>query len=517
MTNLADDAPRTASGTQLLDKALDMIDLVERSSQRLTATAIAQASGYPKPTVNRILSALVRRGFLAMDRRDQSYELGMRFTQLAAALRRSHHLVTLVEEQLITLSLRTGETVSLGVAEPTAVRIVGRYHMGLETVPGGPTGAKRPYHASAIGKAILSGMPEKLAQRHIARSSFERFTASTIGQRDSLLSDLQLTRARGHALDDEEILAGVRCVAVPIFAADGKVVAAVSLSAPVHRMQEERMRQIVTALNTIAGEAAKQLPVPPVDGFSDAGILCLRSGGLFRPTAIAAVADQILVADASAPAIYAFSAEGGLLETRPLSWLPDAAAIAPDGGILLAQGAVIEQLAADGSARRVEFANAITALAFAPDAQGYALDVAGRLHDAHSGQHLFDVQAGAQAMAISGARLCLLAADGQALDCHDIATGRLEKRIALGGAPGAALAATARHVWRAASTEWQIDRIDIATGVIAQIPSPERGIAALAVQGDDLLLAGANLHAALFNKSEHLAGSLYRIPGAAGA
>jgi DNA-binding IclR family transcriptional regulator len=517
MTNLTEDAPKTASGTQLLDKALDMIDLVERSSQRLTATTIAQATGYPKPTVNRILSALVRRGFLAMDRRDQSYELGMRFTQLAAALRRSHHLVTLVEEQLITLSLRTGETISLGVAEPTAVRIVGRYHMGLEAVPGGPTGAKRPYHASAIGKAILSGMPEKLAQRHIARTHFERFTAGTIGQRDTLMADLQLTRARGHALDDEEILPGVRCVAVPIFAMDGKVVAAVSVSAPVHRMPEERMAEIVAALNAIAAEAAKRLHVPYGDDVSDAGIVYLRSGGLFRPAAIAAVADQILVVDVAAPAIYAFSTDGSLLDTRPLSWLPTAAAIAPDGAIMLAREESIEHLAADGSTQSVKLANAITALAFAPSGQGYALDVTGNVLDAHSGQHLFNVEAGAQAIAVSGKMLCVLAGDGQALDFHDLASGRLEKRISFNGAPDrrAALAASVRHVWRGA--EWQIDRIDIATGTIRQITSPERGIAAIAVQDNDLLLAGANLHAVLFDKAKHLAGSLYRIAGAANA
>jgi DNA-binding IclR family transcriptional regulator len=519
MTHVAEDAPKTASGTQLLDKALDMIDLVERSSQRLTATTIAQVSGYPKPTVNRILSALVRRGFLAMDRRDQSYELGMRFTQLAAALRRSHHLVTLVEEQLIALSLRTGETISLGVAEPTAVRIVGRYHMGLEAVPGGPTGAKRPYHASAIGKAILSGMPEKLAQRHIARAHFERFTASTIGRRDTLITDLQLTRARGHALDDEEILPGVRCVAVPIFATDGKVVAAVSVSAPVHRMPEERMTEIVVALNTIAAEAAKRLHVPHNDDLSDAGIVCLRSGGLFRPAAIAAVADQILVVDAAAPAVYAFSTDGSLLDTRPLSWLPSAAAIAPDGAIMLAREESIEHLAADGPARSVKLANTITALAFAPGGQGYAVDVTGSVLDARSGQHLFDVEAGAQAIAISGTTLCALAGDGQTLDFRDLASGRLEKRITFNGAPDrrAALAASAHHVWRAGSTEWQIARIDIATGTIRQIASPERGIAAIAVQDNDLLLAGANLHAVLFDKAKHLAGSLYRVAGAANA
>lgn len=508
-----EDVPKSASGTQLLDKALDMIDLVEQSGQRLTASAIAQTSGYPKPTVNRILSALVRRGFLALDRRDQSYELGMRFTQLAAALRRSHRLVTLVEEQLISLSSRTGETVSLGVPEPTAVRIVGRYHMGLESVPGGPTGAKRPYHASAVGKALLSGMPEKHALRHIARSNLDRFTGNTFVARAPLLADLQLTRARGYALDDEEIVAGVRCAAVPVFSADGTVVAAVSLSAPAHRMTAERMAEIVAALNVIAGKASDGLQTPAADVFSTDGITCLRTGGLFHPTALAASADQILVVDAAAPAIYSFLNDGSLSDKRPLPVVPDAAAAGPDGTVLLARGHIVEHLARDGAGHTVTLAAPVTALATGPDGRGYALTSDGAVHDALSGRRLFETAEKATAMTVAGKMLCLLAADASHVALHDPG-GRRTGRIALHEMQPDAMTGIAGCIWIAG--HGRIDRIEIATGTREQIAAPEPGITAMAVQDGDLLMAGANLNAALsdFDSASRHCGSLYRIADA---
>jgi DNA-binding IclR family transcriptional regulator/sugar lactone lactonase YvrE len=508
------DAPRTASGTQLLDKALDMIDLVERSSQRLTANTIAQACGYPKPTVNRILSALVRRGFLGIDRRDQSYELGMRFTQLAAALRRSHQLVTLVEEQLIALSARSGETVSLGVAELGAVRIVARYHLGLESAPGGPTGAKRPYHASAVGKVILAGMPDKEARRHIARMNFERFTPHTIDGKAALLEELQLVRARGYALDNEEIVTGVRCVAAPIYSARGEIAGAISLSAPTHRMTTKRVEEIVATLGIIAAKATQRLIGAHADGLqASEGVICLRAGGLFQPAAIAASAERILVVDAAAPSIHAFSPDGVLLETEQLDELPDAAAVMADGTRLLARRGLVEYRRRDGTPRTIAFDHIVDALAFGRDGRGYAMGADGGVHDAITGALLFRAGAPASALAVAGKVACLLAADGKSVAVQDVTDGTLVKTIPLDGALGnsGAIATDGLCVWVTGRDSRQIDCIHIESGMVRRIPSPERSITAIAIQGHDLLIAGASLNAALIDQAGHNSGSLYRI------
>ncbi|MDB5735352.1 MAG: hypothetical protein JWP16_2021 [Alphaproteobacteria bacterium] len=500
------DEPKAATGTQLLDKALDMIDLVESSGQRLTAGAIAQISGYPKPTVNRILAALVRRGFLAIDRRDQSYELGMRFTQLAATLRRSHHLVTQIEDQMISLSTRSGETVSLAVAEPGAARIVGRYHLGLEGVPGGPAGAKRPYHASAIGKALLSGMSERQAQRHIARIDFERFTPNTIAGREQLLGDLQVIRARGHALDEEEIVTGTRCVAVPIFDRNGAVTAAISLSGPIHRMTQARVVDIVAALGAIAAAARERMPVAPEDGQEAGEIACLRSGGLFHPLAMAIDNETIRVVDAGAQALRIFTTSGTLLETVELNGPFQAAALGPDGQVMIASGGNVQILSHGQAARWTEFPEDVTALSFAPDRQGYALTHHGGVHDALSGKALFKPTGRATSMTNAGGLLCLSEGHHIALYNSD---GVVMRRLDFDG-HAEAIAATGSHVWIANRTH--LLRIEIATGKTAQVTSPERRITAIAALGTDAWLAGANFGAQLsdFGGPARNSGALYR-------
>jgi DNA-binding IclR family transcriptional regulator len=502
---------KAATGTQLLDKALDMIDLVESSGQRLTASAIAQISGYPKPTVNRILAALVRRGFLAIDRRDQSYELGMRFTQLAATLRRSHHLVTQIEDQMISLSTRSGETVSLGVAEPAAARIVGRYHLGLEGMPGGPAGAKRPYHASAIGKALLSGMPERQALRHIARIDFERFTPKTIAGREQLLTDLQVIRARGHALDDEEIVTGTRCVGVPIFDRDGAVTAAISLSGPRNRMTEERVSEIAAALGVIAAAARERMPPAAEAGHEAGEITCLRGGGLFHPLAMAVSNETIQIVDAGAQALRIFSPSGTLLETMELRGPIDAAALGVDGRVMTASGRKIQVHLSGQTTQGIELPEAVAALCFAPNGQAYALTQDGILRDALTGEPLFRTAGRSNLMTMAGGLLCLCYAREVFLFGSD---GALTHKLGFGG-DAEAIAATDNHIWIA--TDNQILRIDIETGKTDKIASPERRVTAIAAAGADAWLAGANFGAQLsdFREEARNSGALYRWPGTA--
>jgi DNA-binding IclR family transcriptional regulator len=498
--------PKAATGTQLLDKALDIIDLVESSGQRLTASAIAQISGYPKPTANRILAALVRRGFLAIDRRDLSYELGMRFTQLAATLRHSHHLVTRIEDEMISLSTRSGETVSLAVAEPASARIVCRYHLGLEGMPGGPAGAKRPYHASAIGKALLSGMPERQALRHIARIDFERFTPNTIARRERLLADLQITRARGHALDDEEIVAGTRCVAVPIFDRAGTVTAAISLSGPRSRMNDERVTEIASALGVIAAAARGHLPSAAENRQENHEISCLRGGGLFDPLAMAVNSDNIRIVDAGAQALRTFSHDGMLTETAELSGPIEAAALGAAGEIMLGAGRRIQLFSPRLDAQAAELPHGVAALAFGPDGQAYALTCEGGVHDALSGKQLFKAAERPRLMAVADKLFCLCIDRRVLLYTRG---GAIVHKIEIDGC-AQALAATDNQVWVADGTH--ILRIAIATGEIDHIDAPEQRIAAIAPFGTDTWLAGANFGAKLsdFGENTRNCGALYR-------
>ncbi|MET0368424.1 MAG: IclR family transcriptional regulator C-terminal domain-containing protein, partial [Methylobacterium sp.] len=74
--------------------------------------------------------------------------------------------------------------------------------------------------------------------------AFERFTTKTIGSLAELGEDIEATRARGYAIDDEERTTGMRCVAAPILNVHGEAVAGISVSGPTHRLSDDRVREI---------------------------------------------------------------------------------------------------------------------------------------------------------------------------------------------------------------------------------------------------------------------------------
>jgi DNA-binding IclR family transcriptional regulator len=451
----------------------------------------------------------VRRGFLAVDRRDQTYELGMRFTQMAATLRRTHRLVALVEDELIALSARTGESVSLGIPEPAAVRIVGRYQLGLESLPGGPTGAKRPYHASAIGKAILANLDDKQIRKLVDRLDFTRYTPRTLIDPTALLPDLELVRARGYASDEEEIVEGVRCVAVPLFAMQGEICGAISLSAPAHRMPVGRVNEIVAALSAVAEKVSARLHMPRQSERDPGGLACLRAGGLFHPIALLADGSAIRVVDAGVPAVYSFATDGELRETLRLDYLPEAAALGLNGALALARQGNVEFLLGDRR-KTAAFKAPVTAMAFTSDGRLLAI-AGGAVHDVLSGTRLFALDGDAKALTANGDRLYILVAD--MIEMRAIKDDKLLKRFPIQSTIGSygAIACDGRHAWICGPDSWRLSRIEIATGIETRLTAPERSVTALAVAEDDLILAGANLHASLIDKVEHNSGSLYRM------
>ncbi|MGI8836063.1 MAG: IclR family transcriptional regulator domain-containing protein [Pyrinomonadaceae bacterium] len=69
-------------------------------------------------------------------------------------------------------------------------------------------------------------------------------TPKTITTVPRLMAELTRTRERGYAIDDEEHEARVRCIAAPIFAASGEVVAAIGVSGTAGQISDEAIVKI---------------------------------------------------------------------------------------------------------------------------------------------------------------------------------------------------------------------------------------------------------------------------------
>jgi IclR family acetate operon transcriptional repressor len=150
----------------------------------------------------------------------------------------------------------TGEGVSFGVPGEDVAHVLLRVHsrQALRVEPS--TFDAAPRHVCVLGKALMAygALPvEGLTE------PFERFTDRTITTYDALRADLAATRERGYAIADEEVMPGVRSIAIPVFA-DGseRPWAALSVFAPTARFGEAE----IEAAATLARDATAQLVGP---------------------------------------------------------------------------------------------------------------------------------------------------------------------------------------------------------------------------------------------------------------
>jgi DNA-binding IclR family transcriptional regulator len=109
-------------------------------------------------------------------------------------------------------------------------------------------GASNPVHCTSVGKAILAFLPEDRANEVVRRTRFERFTHRTIANEEALRVEMEKTRRRGYAVDDEEFEEGLRCIAVPLLDAQRLPVAAVSISGPSFRVTAQKLPTIANQL-----------------------------------------------------------------------------------------------------------------------------------------------------------------------------------------------------------------------------------------------------------------------------
>jgi IclR family KDG regulon transcriptional repressor len=221
---------------QSLERGLFVLALLRDSAQaELSLAEIAAGVGLHKSTVHRLLTTLVRHGYVAQHPATKRYRLGL------TLLTFGHRVVERLDVRrhalrvMRALAEESGEAVHLNVLAGTDALCVDEVVGPNGATLGSNVGVVLPLHSVATGKCFLAWMDEVDRAGLLGRLSFEAITDHTIRDRATLLAELARVRRRGYAVNDEETYPGVRYVAAPIFDAAGEVVAAMSLGAPVIR------------------------------------------------------------------------------------------------------------------------------------------------------------------------------------------------------------------------------------------------------------------------------------------
>lgn len=238
---------RTTAKTLELVEALKEVD-------RAGVTELADRLGMGKSTVHNHLSTLEEYEYVT--RSGDEYELGLRFLELGGHTRNRMKLFQMAKPEIENLAAETGELANVATEEfgecVYLYRSKGDRAVELDT----HLGLRMTMHNTALGKAMLAYLPEERVDRILEKHTLTPMTAHSTTDSDELRSQLSEVRERGYALDLEERLEGLRCVAAPVRDSSGSVLGAISISAPTNRLKGDRLQSeipdlVVSAANVI--------------------------------------------------------------------------------------------------------------------------------------------------------------------------------------------------------------------------------------------------------------------------
>lgn len=192
-----------------------MVDLVaDRGSA--TFADIAEHLALPRSSAHGLLTTLVESGWLEVLEQPRRYRLGLHAWQIGQRYDGHEQLVRAASSRLDALVATTGETVQLARLDG-----IENVYIDIRLSPNpmrmaNTVGMRLHAHATGIGKALLATLPEAEARARLDAVVLPSLTPRTVTDVDAIMGILERTRTVGFATDDEEFVAGCRCVAVPV-------------------------------------------------------------------------------------------------------------------------------------------------------------------------------------------------------------------------------------------------------------------------------------------------------------
>jgi DNA-binding IclR family transcriptional regulator len=239
-----------------------LLEVIAARDQRHALQDLVEQTGLPKPTVYRMLQQLEAASLLQREGNGRHYGIGTRLRRLAENLLLNdslhgarhtvlRHLVDEIGESCNLTALSGSEVVYLDRVETAAPL---RFYLH--------PGSRVPVHCSASGKIFLSQMSPAQRRRLLANAPLEPYTAQTLTNLEDLEREVQRVRKDGFALDNEEFLPGLLCIAAPVPAESGPTNLCIAVQAPVIRLDPAKARKLLPALQR-AALALSRIDSPP--------------------------------------------------------------------------------------------------------------------------------------------------------------------------------------------------------------------------------------------------------------
>ena len=257
MPKATDDTTADAYAIDSVSNALRAL-LVLRDVEEVRVSELAAHLGVAPSTAHRLLATLRANDFVEQVPGGRAYRLTSLLSTFAGGPPDRNTLARTGHPALVQLSRETGETSNLLVLEGSDVRFIDGVESTRTLRVAPRTGDLLPAHGTAGGKAILSALPPEHV-RSLLGSRLRKMTAHTVLSRSALEKELAVVRCRGYATNVNESVLDVGGVGVPVMDRFERCVAAITVSGPSSRLNDDTAPSLLPYLRAAAARMSSHL------------------------------------------------------------------------------------------------------------------------------------------------------------------------------------------------------------------------------------------------------------------
>lgn len=251
-----------------LDRALQILGLFNLEQSNLSLSEIAAKTELSPSTVLRLLTILMQHGYIERSRETDRFRIGVGMFERGSIYIQSTSLERESREALETLARESNQTASLAVVDRSEIVHIAVYQAERAIRYYAPVGQRESAHSTGLGKVLLAGMSDDEVDTIVTQRGLPGRTDRTITTITTLRSHLEDIRRGGYAMDNEESMIGLRCVAAPVYDDRHNVVAAVSASGPSAEFDEDRLPELIKSVKRAGMTVSHRIGyrAAPLDG-----------------------------------------------------------------------------------------------------------------------------------------------------------------------------------------------------------------------------------------------------------
>ena len=238
---------------------MEILEFVGTKKYGLRHMEIAHALDIPKGSLTKLLSSLLVKEYLTIDKARGTYAIGPAVLSLASSYLADLDIVRIAQPVIRDAMIKTGESASLMIRSGHEGLIVCKENSSHIVIARFSIGTRVPLYASAGGKAMLAFLSAEETDEYLSSVQLTRLTPSTITNPEDFKDELNKIRERGLARCNGEQYEDLISIAAPVFGWDGRVVASVGTPFPKMRSNSENVDMIENVLRDASKDISRKL------------------------------------------------------------------------------------------------------------------------------------------------------------------------------------------------------------------------------------------------------------------